>query len=263
MPYRMDINLADVKRTGEDFSTGRAGRSPLKRDLLLAVALSLSVHIGAALALVSLPSPPILSSKGTGTFEIAFFLSDAPLPGESAMPAERKASSTKVAKSVRIEKAPLKAGDSESALSRETVTVDIMSASSVLQKDAVAVGPAESASAAGGGIGPAGRASQEGSTGPAGTTIAMPRYFDNKRPAYPLAARRNGYEGTIVLSAQVLSGDVGELRVKKSSGYEILDQSALEAVRQWRFEPGKRMGQPVTTWVEVPIRFVLTAQGHL
>ena len=92
----------------------------------------------------------------------------------------------------------------------------------------------------------------------------MPRYFDNKRPAYPIVARRNGYEGTIVLSAQVLnSGSVGELRIKKSSGYEILDQSALETVRQWRFEPGKRMGQPVTTWVEVPIRFVLTAQGHL
>lgn len=254
MSDRMDINLG---------CTGRTGRLPVKRDLLLAVALSLTVHIGAALALISLPSPPILSSKGTGNFEIAFFLSDAPVSGVAAMPAERKPSSTKVAKSKQAEKAPLKAKDGEANLQRETVTVDILSASSDLQNDAVAVGPATGASA-GGVIGPAARSSQEGSTGPAGTTIAMPRYFDNKRPAYPLAARRNGYEGTIVLSAQVLSsGDVGELRIKKSSGYEVLDQSALEAVRQWRFEPGKRMGQPVTTWVEVPIRFVLTAQGHL
>jgi len=263
MSDRRDINPAEVKRARKIFSPGRTGRLPARRDLILAVALSLSVHIGAALALISLPSPPILSSKGTGNFEIAFFLSDAPVSGVAAMPAERKSPSTKVAKSKRSEKAPFKAKDSEATLPRETVTVDILSASSALQNEAVAIGPAKGVSADAL-IGSAARSSQEGSTGPAGTTIAMPRYFDNKRPAYPLAARRNGYEGTIVLSAQVLSsGDVGDLRIKKSSGYEILDQSALEAVRQWRFEPGKRMGQPVTTWVEVPIRFVLTAQGHL
>jgi protein TonB len=254
MPDRMDIN---------EGRTGRTGLFSVKRDLILAVALSLSVHIGAAVALVSLPSPPILSSKGTGNFEIAFFLSDAPVSGGASMPAERKSSSTKVAKLRQFEKATVKAKVSEMPPSRETVTVDIMSSSSALQRDAVAVGTSK-ASPADGGIGSAAGSSQGGSTGPAGTTIAMPRYFDNKRPAYPVAARRNGYEGTIVLSAQVLtSGDVGDLRIKKSSGYEILDQSALEAVRQWRFEPGKRMGQPVTTWVEVPIRFVLTAQGHL
>jgi len=254
MSDRMDINPG---------CTGPTGRFSMKRDLILAVALSLSVHIGAALALISVPSPPLLSSKGTGNFEIAFFLSDAPASGGAAMPAERKSSSTKVATLRPSEKAPVKAKVSEMTPSREMVTVDIMSASSVPQRDAVAIGTAK-ASPADGSIGSTAGSSQEGSTGPSGTTIAMPRYFDNKRPAYPVAARRNGYEGTIVLSAQVLtSGDVGDLRIKKSSGYEILDQSALEAVRQWRFEPGKRMGQPVTTWVEVPIRFVLTAQGHL
>ena len=263
MPERMGINAGRVERTEEGFSSGRTGRFSMKRDLILAVALSLTVHIGAAVALISVPSPPLLSSKGTGNFEIAFFLSDAPASGWAAMPSERKSSSTKVAALRQPEKAPVKAKDSEIPSSRETVTVDIMSSSSVLQRDAVAVGPAK-ASSADGGIGSAVGSSQEGSTGPSGTTIAMPRYFDNRRPAYPVVARRNGYEGTIVLSAQVLtSGGVGELRVKKSSGYESLDQSALEAVRQWRFEPGRRMGQPVTTWVEVPIRFVLTAQGHL
>jgi protein TonB len=233
----------------------------MKRDLILAVALSLSVHIGAALALISVPSPPFLSSKGAGHFEIAFFLSDAPASGGAAMSTERKPFSTKVATLKRSEKAPVKAMDVETPPSRETVTVDIMSSGSALQRDAVAVGPAKAFSVEGGSV--AG-SSQGGSTGPSGTTIAMPRYFDNKRPAYPVVARRNGYEGTIVLSAQVLtSGSVGELRIKESSGYEVLDQSALEAVRQWRFEPGRRMGRPVTTWVEVPIRFVLTAQGRL
>ncbi len=262
MPDRVDITVGRAQRAEEDFSSGRTGRFSMKRDLFLAVALSLSVHLGVALALISVPSPPFLSSKGAGPFEVAFFLSDDPALGGAAISAERKPSSTKVAKA-RQEKALDKAKDRKVPPLRETAAVDIISSSASPQRDAVAIGPVK-ASSADDGTSAVAAATREGSTGPSGATIAMPRYFDNKRPAYPIVARRNGYEGTIVLSAQVLnSGSVGELRIKKTSGYEILDQSALEAVRQWRFEPGKRMGQPVTTWVEVPIRFVLTAQGHL
>jgi TonB family protein len=263
MPDRMDMTVGRMERAEEAFSSGQTKRFSMKRDLFLAVALSLSVHLGAALALISVPSPPFLLSKGAGHFEIAFFLSDAPASGGAATSTERKSSSTKVATFRRSEKAPEKPKESEIPPLRETVIVNIASSSASLQTDAVALGPAKVTSADGG-TGAAAGLSKEGSTGPSGTTVAMPRYFDNQRPAYPMLARRNGYEGTIVLSAQVLaSGNVGELRIKKSSGYEILDQSALEAVQHWRFDPGKRMGQPVTTWVEVPIRFVLTAQGHL
>jgi protein TonB len=43
----------------------------------------------------------------------------------------------------------------------------------------------------------------------------------------------------------------------KSSGESALDESAMEAVRTWRFEPAKRDGVPVRAWAVVPIEFKL------
>ncbi|MDP3137817.1 MAG: energy transducer TonB, partial [Burkholderiaceae bacterium] len=49
-----------------------------------------------------------------------------------------------------------------------------------------------------------------------------------------------------------------EARVTRSSGFERLDQAALNAVlRDWRFVPGKRGGVPEAMWFNVPINFVL------
>lgn len=96
------------------------------------------------------------------------------------------------------------------------------------------------------------------------TSAALPRYRDNTRPSYPLAARLRGYEGVVLLSVDVSAeGRVGELSVKRSSGYEILDRSALEAVRSWTFEPARRLGQPVRMQVDVPVKFVLRGEESL
>jgi protein TonB len=46
--------------------------------------------------------------------------------------------------------------------------------------------------------------------------------------------------------------------VKRSSGYEILDKAAMEAVERWKFKPAMADGFPVEGEVEVPIRFKLT-----
>ena len=99
---------------------------------------------------------------------------------------------------------------------------------------------------------------EEGSLETAKVILAVPRYGVNAPPIYPAIARRRGYEGIVMLSAEILiDGMVGKLRIKKSSGYHILDVSALKAVKKWKFEPAKKMGYPVTMWVEVPVRFVL------
>jgi protein TonB len=99
----------------------------------------------------------------------------------------------------------------------------------------------------------AGAASQEG------YSEAMPRYRENRPPLYPGAARQRGWEGDVLIAAEVRSdGRIGTIRIKRSSGYASLDDSALEAVRAWRFEPAKRMGSPVGAWVEIPIRFKLS-----
>ena len=87
---------------------------------------------------------------------------------------------------------------------------------------------------------------------------AVPRYGDNARPAYPPLARLRGYQGVVVLFVEVLvDGRVGQAEIRRSAGHKILDQAALEAVRTWRFEPGRREGRAVTMSVEVPVRFVL------
>ncbi|MBU4074850.1 MAG: energy transducer TonB [Proteobacteria bacterium] len=88
--------------------------------------------------------------------------------------------------------------------------------------------------------------------------MILPRYLNAARPSYPLMARMRGYEGMVLLAVQVLTdGRAGEVRIKKSSGYALLDQSALKAVRAWRFEPARKMDVPLAMTVDIPIRFAL------
>ncbi|MNW09047.1 Gram-negative bacterial tonB protein [compost metagenome] len=47
------------------------------------------------------------------------------------------------------------------------------------------------------------------------------------------------------------------IEIRQSSGYERLDQQAIESVKRWRFVPGKRNGVPEAMWNIVPINFVL------
>lgn len=79
----------------------------------------------------------------------------------------------------------------------------------------------------------------------------------NKMPAYPFAAKRLRQEGTVVLVVDVINaGTVGDIRIAESSGSEILDRAALEAVKSWIFDL-PRDPQGTTTKVRVPIIFKL------
>lgn len=83
-------------------------------------------------------------------------------------------------------------------------------------------------------------------------------YLHNPRPDYPHQAKRMGWEGRVVLRVEVLSnGSVGAVSVAKSSGHELLDEAALEAVRHWKFVPAKRDGTAVSSSVNVPLNFNL------
>ena len=77
-------------------------------------------------------------------------------------------------------------------------------------------------------------------------------------PVYPAAVIRDGIEGTVVMSLQILeNGRVGEVRLEKSSGDRRLDESAMREARRWRFVPGRRDGVPVVFWKQVPVTFRL------
>lgn len=85
-----------------------------------------------------------------------------------------------------------------------------------------------------------------------------PAYLHNPKPLYPLAARRAGYEGKVTVRALIqIDGSAERVELKKSSGYELLDRAALEAVKKWRFIPAKRGSEIIVEWVDIPWTFKL------
>jgi len=83
-------------------------------------------------------------------------------------------------------------------------------------------------------------------------------YLNNPRPAYPALSRRLGEQGTVVVRVLIeTDGTASRAEIRQSSGYERLDQTALQTVQRWRYVPGKRAGVPEAMWFNVPISFVL------
>ena len=87
-----------------------------------------------------------------------------------------------------------------------------------------------------------------------------PRLLRKVNPTYPYRAKRRGTEGRVVLKFLVdTKGRVSRTSVVRAEPQGVFEQSALQAVQQWRFRPGHKDGQPVPTWVQVPIRFELSS----
>ena len=84
-------------------------------------------------------------------------------------------------------------------------------------------------------------------------------YLNNPPPPYPPMSKRLGETGRVIV--RVLIGPNGraqEARIQRSSGFERLDEIALETARdRWRYVPGTRNGVPEAMWFNVPINFVL------
>ena len=97
--------------------------------------------------------------------------------------------------------------------------------------------------------------------GGGGGNAAQPNYNVNPKPPYPRIARRLGAQGVVTLRVFVRKdGSVGQAEVLRSSGFRMLDNSALKTVRSaWRFIPAQMDGLAIDSWVEVPIKFVLEA----
>lgn len=84
------------------------------------------------------------------------------------------------------------------------------------------------------------------------------QYLNNPKPPYPATSKRLGEEGKVMIRVLISAdGQPSQAQIQKSSGFERLDQAALETVLRWRFVPGKRGGVPEAMWFNVPINFVL------
>lgn len=90
------------------------------------------------------------------------------------------------------------------------------------------------------------------------TPLIYPRSIENPKPIYPREARKRGYEGEVILRVEVLTnGRVGAIEIRRSSGYEILDRSAMETIKKWRFLPAQKGEDLIPFWVNIPIKFQL------
>ena len=90
-----------------------------------------------------------------------------------------------------------------------------------------------------------------------GGGVTAPRVLYAPDPEFSEEARKAKYQGTVVLAAVVgLDGRTHDVRVSRSLGMG-LDEKAIEAIRRWRFEPGRKDGIPVAVQVNVEVNFQL------
>jgi bla regulator protein blaR1 len=92
-----------------------------------------------------------------------------------------------------------------------------------------------------------------------GKDVTQPKLVYEVKPSYTKEAMAEKIQGNLWLDAVVLeSGEVGEVRVLQSlDQVHGLDDAAVKALKQWRFEPGTKDKKPVAVRIEVEMSFAL------
>jgi TonB family protein len=109
----------------------------------------------------------------------------------------------------------------------------------------------------GNGVGPGSGGGTGGGPYRPGSGIEPPRLLKEVRADYTDDGRRRTIEGEVVLEIIVRNdGSVGDVKILKRLGAG-LDERAVQAVKQWRFAPARRLGSPVDVVVEVAVEFKL------
>jgi protein TonB len=100
---------------------------------------------------------------------------------------------------------------------------------------------------------------QTAAAAPAIVFSQSPRFRVPPKPApYPPRAQELGQQGEVRVRVRLNpDGSIAEIVLHRSSGYELLDKSALASVPGWQFAPEMRNGRAVAAWVEFPVRFHL------
>lgn len=87
------------------------------------------------------------------------------------------------------------------------------------------------------------------------------QYTSNPKPNYPSIALRYRWQGQVLLRVDVTEEGISKtVTIQQSSGHELLDEAATEAVKQWHFNPAKRGEIAIASSVIVPIVFTLDDQ---
>src|SRR4051812_45499172 len=92
-----------------------------------------------------------------------------------------------------------------------------------------------------------------------GNGVSLPVVVSSVKPEYTPQAMEARIEGTVLLECVVGAvGKVGDVTVARSLDDKLgLDRQAVDALKQWVFEPGARDGKPVPVRVHVEMAFTL------
>lgn len=109
-----------------------------------------------------------------------------------------------------------------------------------------------------GGIGTAPPPPRPRPTGPVrvGGNVQAARIVNRVQPVYPPLARQTRISGTVRLHA-IISKDGTIQQLEVMSGHPLLQQAALDAVRQWRYQPTLLNGEPVEVDTTIDVIFSL------
>jgi TonB family protein len=88
--------------------------------------------------------------------------------------------------------------------------------------------------------------------------ITVPRAKYTPDPEYSEEARTEQIQGLVIINLIVdKTGNPTNIRIVSPLGYG-LDEKALNSIKKWRFEPGRKDGQPVATYATVEVAFHLS-----
>jgi protein TonB len=89
-----------------------------------------------------------------------------------------------------------------------------------------------------------------------GGNIKPPVKIRDVKPVYPQLAFDSAVQGVVIMEVMIdTAGSVATARVLRS--IPLLDQAALDAVRQWQFQPTMLNGSPVPVIMTVTVNFTL------
>lgn len=133
--------------------------------------------------------------------------------------------------------------------------------SNIVADISIASGSQDSSGAANqseGSMGTAGDGLGEAGNWASKSNIQQAKIKKDYKPTYPEEAREKGWEGVVRLEAVISKdGRVGKVTVMQSSGYQLLDDEAIRAVKKRRYQPAVQNGKPIESIRQIPIRFKL------
>ncbi len=238
------------------------------QNLRLSIAISLTAHVAIAVALFSVLAPEIeaIPARGPDAFEISLVSPSVIAPLETPMekindevpPLIEKAPPAPLQRAVELSQEipnpiiPITPVAHSPAPASKAVKREVHDAAlerTLSSQSMTAPVQEESYSSAGG----------EMARDVDLNLITKPRFRTPPRPPnYPKRARNLGQEGEALIRVRLdNNGNADEILIWKSSGFALLDNAALVAVRRWQFEPERRNGLPTIAWVQIPVHFSL------